>query len=111
MERDKIKDQQMRDANYEQLILFLNEREERAGSQLFKAVLYAMDGMTIFYQTKGQAIKRASSKFNLTQKSIKSYIDEMGIVSQRAVESQGGFGRERFRQAGQLNSRLNREKD
>lgn len=66
--------------------LSLNKKECRA-------ILFAINGMTIYYQTKPQAIDKASQTFHVTKKFIKKHLDELGIVSQRAIQAKKDFGR------------------
>ncbi|MEX3914402.1 hypothetical protein AB4672_21755 [Bacillus paralicheniformis] len=105
-------DDQVKESNFVQLKSYLDDSGVFLGSALFRAILFAMNGMTIYNQTKAQAIKKASTYHNVTQKSIKEHIDAMGIVSQRAMDAAKQYKKEYGLQmagAHSLNKRLERE--
>ncbi|CAG9615137.1 hypothetical protein BACCIP111899_04373 [Bacillus rhizoplanae] len=79
----------------------------------FRAILFAVNGMTIYMQTKLEAIRKASKYCNVTQKSIKEHIDKMGVVSERALKTKSSYGKTMARaeaiSINQLEKRLARE--
>lgn len=77
------------DSNYDRLNAYLQENDLSLDKDLYKAILFAMNGMSNYYQTKTAAIKKASNQHGVTQKAIKEHIDAMGIISERA--SQNGY--------------------
>jgi len=78
---------QIGDSNYTQLTSYLKDKNVHVDRVLFKAILFAMNGMTTYYQTKQSAIKKASERFDVTQASVKKHIDAMGILSERASQN------------------------
>lgn len=98
--------------NYDYLVEYLRYEDTFLENKEFRAVLYAMNGMTDYRRTKKQAIKEASNKFKVTQVFIREYIDKLGIVSTRYKENQARR-REMYRQEyvllNQLEERLSRE--
>jgi len=75
------------ESNYTRLNTYLQENNLFVERDVYKAVLFAMNGMTTYHQTKASAIKKASQQHSVTQKSIKEHIDAMGIISERASQS------------------------
>ena len=82
----KSTDEQVKDANFAQLTQYLRKNRVVVEKKVFRAILFAVNGMTIYMQTKSEAIRMASKYCNVTQKSIKEHIDRMGIVSERALK-------------------------
>lgn len=78
--------QDRKDANFNFLKEFLKHREEIISKDLFKAILRAMNGMTVYHQTKDAAIKNSAAQYNVTQVDVKKIIDSMHIVSSRAIQ-------------------------
>ncbi|WP_242300040.1 hypothetical protein [Bacillus cereus group sp. BfR-BA-01448] len=89
----KSTDEQVKDANFVQLTQYLRKNGVVVEKQVFRAILFAVNGMTIYMQTKSGAIRTASKYCNVTQKSIKEHIDRMGIVSERALKIKSNFGK------------------
>lgn len=101
-------DEQVKEANFVQLNTYLKENDLHLERDEYKATLFAMNGMAIYYQTKSGAIKKASQLFNVTQKSIKQHIDDMNIISERASKNGGAYRKEIGRQSSIANSEFKR---
>lgn len=99
-------DKKVKDRNYAQLIKYLRENEIVTKKNEFRAILFAMNGMTIYFETKAQAIKRSSDNFEVTQKFIKEHLDEMGIQSERLMENKKQFGKTQGLAIGLLKSKM-----
>ncbi|WP_280771393.1 hypothetical protein [Salipaludibacillus daqingensis] len=82
---------QAREANFLELKTFLKNNHLHLPRREFSAVLYAINGMTIYDLRKQDAIKRSSAKYQVTQVSIKKILDKMGIKSNRARKAQKEF--------------------
>lgn len=106
-------DEQVRESNFVQLKKYLSDNGISIGIQEFRAILFTMNGMSLYFQTKSGAIKKASDQFNIPQKMIRNHIDEMGIVSERFSKNKKQFsnkiGRETAIGIKQLQQRLDRE--
>ncbi|PGN45101.1 hypothetical protein [Bacillus thuringiensis] len=114
IEVTKSKDEQVKDANFVQVTQYLKKNGVIVEKQVLRAILFAVNGMTIYMQTKSSAIRTASKYFNVTQKSIKEHIDRMGIVSERALKTKSNFAKTTAKaeaiSINQLEKRLAREK-
>lgn len=84
--------EQAREANFIELKQFLKRKESGLSRKEFAAVLYAINGMTVYDIRKKDAIRLASEKYGVPQKLIKALIGEMGIKSSRARKAQKEFG-------------------
>jgi hypothetical protein len=82
----------LRNNNYNNLIEFLNKKGKRTKGDEFKAILNVINGMTVGYKTKSEAIKEASGTFNIKQKFLKDIIKDMGIQSTRNIQIKKQFG-------------------
>ncbi|HDR7623658.1 TPA: hypothetical protein QCX73_003315 [Bacillus mycoides] len=110
----KSTEEQVKDANFVQLNQYLRKNGVVVEKEEFRAILFAMNGMTIYMQTKSEAIRQASKYCNVTQKSIKEHIDKMGVVSERALKMKNSYGKAMAKaeaiSINQLEKRLAREK-
>jgi hypothetical protein len=100
--------EQVKEANFVQLNSYLRENGLHLEHDEYRATLYTMNGMTIYYQTKSGAIKKASQLFNVTQTSIKKHIEAMNIISERASKNGSSYKREFGRQSAIANSQFKR---
>lgn len=90
-----LSDEEKRNENFRLLKEYLsNKNKKDISGDLFKAILSAVNGMTVFNRTKSYAIKNAAERYNVTQTSVKTIIDDMGIVSTRALEQKNHIGKE-----------------
>ncbi len=81
------------DDNYRRLVSHLRSEDLHIGRNHFKAVLHAMNGMTLYNQTKQEAIKASSQKYGVTQVSVKKMIDQMHFQSKRGIENKEAIKR------------------
>lgn len=80
-------------SNFYQLKNFLNEKGQFISSDEFKAVLHAMNLMTVYYKKKAESIKASSKKHKVSQKFIKGIIDEIGFIGVRYEQVKKDFGK------------------
>jgi len=85
--------EQVREANFVQLTKYLKDNKLSISKDEFKAVLFAMNGMTVYDMTKMNAINKASEKFSVTKKFVKDMIAKLNIVSDRYLKNKKEFGR------------------
>ncbi|MCE7794042.1 hypothetical protein K8O68_16765 [Salipaludibacillus sp. CUR1] len=91
MGTDRNSIEQAREANFTKLKTYLKENGTRLSRKEFAAVLFAINGMTIYNSRKKDAIGKASDKYGIPKSFIKKFIDSMGIKSKRARQAQKEF--------------------
>lgn len=96
--------------NYSLLFNYLKEHSLYLGADRFKAVLSAMNGMTLYGKTKEKAIKDASQRFGVPQTVIRNLVSKIGIRSSRELASKKMYG-QHLLSSSILKKRLEREKD
>jgi hypothetical protein len=66
--------------------LFLNKRKHQLEGDLFKAVLWAMDGIMVYKKERKAALKSASIMHKVPEDEINYWLNEMGFRKPRTTK-------------------------
>ncbi|MGN1400523.1 MAG: hypothetical protein ACI4XL_03395 [Bacillus sp. (in: firmicutes)] len=97
--------------NYARLIEYAREKEIHLGKNDFKAVLYAMNGMSIYNRTKQEAVRKAAIKYGVTQASVREHIKGMNFHGEREWRNRREVKKPLRMETDILKKRLEREED
>ncbi|MDM5351940.1 DUF5348 domain-containing protein [Lysinibacillus sphaericus] len=73
--------------NYEKLVKYLKNNKMRLENNEFKAVLLALNLITLYNLSKKLTVKYVSIKNEVTQKFLQDLISKMAVVSKQEVET------------------------
>ncbi|MFP7486348.1 hypothetical protein SFC65_19480 [Priestia filamentosa] len=69
------------ETNYQYLIKYLNRQKLKLDNNLFKAILFVMNGLTHYLKPYSEVLEKASQRHNVSPEQIKKHIKEMNFIN------------------------------